>query len=113
MLHLINMFYTSYSFDRLLFACLVLEDLSLEVDEYNCGFDDDPHYKICVPTLRRLSMAFNISEIFGDIDCKLEINTLDRDGNFALPRLTCPSLLRLTWAFPTPYRWWGGDGARF
>ena len=70
---------------------MVLEDFSLEANEYNCGFDDDPHYKICVPTLRHLSMAFNIFEIFGDIDCKLEINTPDRDDNFALPRLTRPS----------------------
>ncbi|KAK7833464.1 hypothetical protein CFP56_025621 [Quercus suber] len=35
----------------LLSACPVHEDLSLEADEYNCGFDDDPYYKICVPTL--------------------------------------------------------------
>ena len=30
-----------------------------------------------------------------------------RDGNFALPRLTCPSPLRPTWVFPTSQRLWG------
>ena len=38
---------------------------------------------------------------------------VSRDGNFALPRLTRPSPLRPVRVFPTPQKWWGGDGARF
>ena len=38
---------------------------------------------------------------------------VSRDDNFAPFRLTCPSPLRSARVFPSPQRWWGGDGARF
>ena len=38
---------------------------------------------------------------------------LTRDGNFALPRLTRLSPLRLVRVFPAPQRWWSGNKAIF
>ena len=35
------------------------------------------------------------------------------DDKFSPPRLTRPSPLRPAWVFPTPQRWWGGDGVKF
>ena len=61
------------------------------------------------------------SEMRGDTSSKLPLGTINvifaalgsRNGNFAPPCLTHPSPLRPVRVFPTPQKWWGGDGARF
>ena len=46
---------------------------------------------------------------------KIRVREICQDGCKWIAKevdsLTCPSLLCLTQVFPTPQRWWGGDGA--
>lgn len=70
-LQLLEIIYTqedSDSFSRLLFGCPVLEDLTFTIV---CG-DDNIECKICVPSLKRLSIKETYSS---DSDNKFEINS--------------------------------------
>ena len=75
-LGLFRLAYKSDSFFRLLSGCPILEDLSFE-REYSEGVN---HYKICVPTLKRLSI---FQYDFDQFDYDNEINP-DDELNYKL-----------------------------